>query len=231
MALFPRRLFSAQVQVHSVHCPLRSAELGALESAGFALPAEFAQAVNSRKDEFRAGRYCAWRALGQTSIPGSGTGRAPVWPTGTVGSIAHARGVAVAAVAPRSERASIGIDLEPCMTIERASPLRSRLLTPVDESVVERLVGWGEGDKVTLVFSAKEAIYKGLHPLCGAYFGFQDAALTQVDESAGTFGFTLLRDLPSGFARGWSAQGRFAREEGWIFTVLEIFATHGLSVP
>jgi enterobactin synthetase component D len=226
MALFPTQLLSPSIQAFSVQSPLSSQELLELEAAGFALPAGLERAVASRKEEFRAGRYCAWRALGKTAIPATGPGPAPVWPEGHVGSIAHARGVAAAACAPSAELASVGIDLEPCMELERATGLRSRLLTAGDEQVVQALRGWSEGDKVTLVFSAKEAIYKGLHPLCAQYFGFQDAELTQVDEPAGTFAFRLLRELPGGFARGWGAQGRFAREGGWIYTALEISARH-----
>jgi enterobactin synthetase component D len=224
-SLFPTELLSSSVQLFSCSCPLSARELAKLEAAGFKLPPELDRAIAIRKDEFAAGRYCAWRALGKSAIP-QAKDRAPIWPAGFVGSIAHSDGVAAAAVARVADRASIGLDVEPCMTDERATTVRARLLTAGDEEALADLAGWSPGEKVTLVFSAKEAIYKCLHPICGQFFGFHDARLKALDAARGRFGFELLKALPGGsgggFGVGWSGTGRFAKQGGRIFAAIEL---------
>jgi enterobactin synthetase component D len=139
-----------------------------------------------------------------------------------VGSIAHAHGRAAAAVARASGVAGVGIDCEPAMPDARSAPLRDRILTAHDEALI-RAAGsgaesWSQGEQVTFVFSAKEAIYKCLRPLGGRYFGFEAAALVALDAGRGDFEFELLEAVGEELGAGWRGQGRFARQGGWIFT-------------
>jgi enterobactin synthetase component D len=112
------------------------------------------------------------------------------------------------------------------MSEDAARPVRPKVLTSGDEASASRLTGWREADKVTLVFSAKESIYKCLRPFCGEYFGFHDAELSDVgavpEGEAGIFAFTLLRGLRGGFSAGWSGQGRYRVSGRWILTVVEL---------
>src|ERR1041385_6463005 len=87
----------------------------ARELLGSELPAELARAVEMRRAEYVAGRYCALQALKQAGLPASvpgSEGRLPVWPHAIVGSITHKKGFVSAAVAPASRLAGIGIDCE-----------------------------------------------------------------------------------------------------------------------
>lgn len=93
---------------------------GFIEADGDLEPIErsfVANAVHSRRKEFALGRALARRALAaaghaRVGIP-AGPDRAPIWPTGIIGSITHCDHIAVAAVAPtQSGIQAIGIDLE-----------------------------------------------------------------------------------------------------------------------
>jgi 4'-phosphopantetheinyl transferase EntD len=114
---------------------------------------------------------------------------APVWPPGVVGSLSHASDIAAAAVALRSDFASIGVDIEP------AEPLPSELLPLVGTPRERRLPGFeGHG---RLLFTVKEAIYKSLSALGHGFLDHQDV---EVDLDA-CCGCTLLgTSVPFRFA-------------------------------
>ena len=80
-----------------------------------------ARAISKRRDECTAGRdaaRAAMRVLGlaPTAIP-QGTDRAPIWPTGLTGSIAHCDHICIAAGAPIKKCASLGLDIEPAIPL------------------------------------------------------------------------------------------------------------------
>ena len=96
-----------------------------------------------------------------------GVSGAPVWPEGFVGSLAHDDEVAVAAVARSETMRSIGIDVEPRMPlppelVDVVSTRRERMryTHPILESRV--------------LFCVKEAVFKALHPILGAFLDFHD---------------------------------------------------------
>lgn len=114
-----------------------------------------------------------------------GEGRAPIWPTGTVGSITHDTGLALACVAPVNRITHLGIDL----TEAAAFPnhLRERILCSKAEKAAS-------GQEARLIFSAKEAVFKAFYPDVGGYFGFEAVEITP-DIAAERFKVHLLRDL------------------------------------
>ena len=172
------------------------------------------RAVDRRRREFAAGRRCTrlalsqlHPALGDVGIP-IGPDRAPLWPPGVVGSITHCAGYCAAVVARRDRFAGLGLDAEPnaalpdgvealvCTSAERAW-LRT---SPPDDGV-----HWP-----TLVFSAKEALYKAWAPLTGRWLGFEDAEL-DIDTRASSFEARILVDAPP-----VTAAGRFVVADGRI---------------
>lgn len=77
-----------------------------------------ARAVQGRQAEFATGRTLLRGLIGDdVEILRTETG-APVLPTGFVGSLAHDREVAIAAVAPSDGVSAIGIDVEPVQQLE-----------------------------------------------------------------------------------------------------------------
>ena len=195
------------------------------------LPETLARAVPKRQEEFIGGRFCALQALRQAGWGASelykigvGTDGAPLWPQGWIGSITHSQGLASAAVGRISEVRGIGIDSESVMSAGSASEVRGRILTVGELQLYNERwhAEWSEAEFVTLIFSAKETIYKCLRPLESAFFDFQAAQLLELDSKSGFFKFDLKKDIGLGFSAGWSGQGRFALSEGWIHTAMEL---------
>jgi enterobactin synthetase component D len=175
-----------------------------------------------RIGEFAAGRRCAARALreagAQDVTVGVGAAREPVWPAGFTGSITHSTAYACAAVAATSRLRSIGVDFEPIF--DDAAMREVALVAATERERTPGAVLTAE-ERVTLVFSAKESLYKCIYPLARVFFDFTDA---EIDVSAreGAFRARLLRDLGSGFARGSEFEGRYAIADGHVHTVLEL---------
>ena len=172
------------------------------EALGVALPDSLQTALPKRQAEFLAGRALARQALLQLGATHTtiaiGPDRAPVWPPGFAGSISHARGHAACLVRPGA--ALVGVDVE---TLLQAKPLRAvRQLscTPADRAVIDA-AQWPEGALETLVFSAKETLFKLLYPMVRRHFGFACARLMappQAGQITLELTETLHPDLPKG---------------------------------
>jgi 4'-phosphopantetheinyl transferase EntD len=99
-------------------------------------------------------------------VPRSASG-APRWPAGIVGSIAHDATAAVVALAPAADFGSLGIDIEPAESL--------------DPDLWELIAGPNERRRMTddpfggrLLFAAKEAVYKAVHPLDQVFLEHHD---------------------------------------------------------
>lgn len=164
-----------------------------------------ARAVASRRGDFAAGRNAARRALAklgvaEVAIP-SGPRRAPVWPSGIVGSISHSGGWALAAVARAGDFEALGVD------IEVAAPL------PPDVGAIvvgprDRL--GSSSLRATIAFSAKESVYKALQPARGWLLEFADVDL---ELHEGTF---------TAVAHATRVRGFWAIEGGMIATLVTL---------
>jgi 4'-phosphopantetheinyl transferase EntD len=109
------------------------------------------------------------------ALPRSASG-APVWPSGIVGSMAHDDEVAVAAVVRSGRIHSLGIDIEPANALPRE-------LVPIVATAAERVRYSAAVLESRILFCAKEAVFKALHPLCGLFFDFHDI---EIDLDAGS---------------------------------------------
>lgn len=171
-------------------------------------------AVASRKAEFAAGRIAARRALmaighRPTAIPVS-LDRAPIWPAGIGGSIAHSAGLAIAAVRIGGP---LGIDIEEDAALE---PALWPVICAPDELAM--LPESDRGRYVRHVFSAKEAAYKAQFPLTESLFGFASLAVRLTDG-----GFVAsLRHTVSGLRAGQELHGRLVIYQGVVFTGVTI---------
>ncbi|MFB6673502.1 4'-phosphopantetheinyl transferase [Streptomyces sp. NPDC056390] len=165
--------------------PAFAAVAGAFgEAAGAVLfPEErayVAGAAATRRREFGEVRHCARRALGALGIRPlplvPGADRAPRWPDGVVGSMTHCPGYRAAAVASRTRLLSLGIDAEPHEPLPEG--VLGLVADPVERAALARLarthprVHWD-----TLLFSAKESVFKAWFPLMGSWLDFTDARL------------------------------------------------------
>jgi 4'-phosphopantetheinyl transferase EntD len=167
-----------------------------------------AGAVPHRLAEFAAGRAAARAALAALGQPPvalpMAPDRAPVWPVGIAGSIAHAAGIAIAVA---RHGAPLGVD------VEDDAPLPPDLW-PVITSPAERaaLPDGDTGHLVAQVFVAKEALFKAQSPDTRAMFGFDAVTLTLAKT-----GFDAKFLTKAGaFRPGDIIHGRLAVAEGLI---------------
>jgi 4'-phosphopantetheinyl transferase EntD len=180
----------------------------------------------ARRREFAAGRACARRALAALGVADGavlrGARRAPRWPEGVVGSLTHTGGFCAAAVARSSAFAGLGIDAE------RDEPLSERALaricSPAEIEALRALPGRSPERWGTLVFSAKESVYKAYFPLTEVFIGFRDAEIALAPETAdaGRFEARLVRaDVPDAAGRRRFA-GRYAIDATRVVTGVAI---------
>jgi 4'-phosphopantetheinyl transferase EntD len=132
-----------------------------------------------RAQQFAGGRLCArWglRELGVADRPlVVGPGGQPDWPEGICGSISHTEGLIVAVVGhtDRLGRRRIGIDAERRGRVHEG--LYRHLFT---EAEISLLAADPEPDLLaTMIFSAKEALYKAQYPLTSSWVGFGDVTV------------------------------------------------------
>ncbi len=176
-------------------------------------------AVEVRRREFAAGRRCARLAIDElgrqpAAIP-VGPDREPVWPGDLVGSITHSRHLVGAAVADTTVCRSLGIDFEVAGRVDDS--LIDRLLT---ENERRRLVGPTDDPTPTIIFSAKEAIYKATFPLTRCWLGFEDVEVT-LDVGNGTFEADVLPGVDHPMA-GQRLEGFHRSMLGHVLTAIAL---------
>ena len=166
-----------------------------------------------RRAEYSSGRRAARQALSLLGVRDwavTARGRAPVWPPGIVGSITHSRTLALAMVGRSNDVAGIGVDLE--LEGRVTDQLAARVLLDRERERV------AEKDWPTMLFAAKEAVYKAVNPMVGEYLEFADVEICASTD--GTYRATMTRPGESKTAvaagRGW-----FQRVEGhWLCVFL-----------
>lgn len=146
-----------------------------------------------RLKEFTAGRICAHKAaeaLGKELhyLKRKSSG-APEWPDFLVGSITHSKTMAVAAVGESRHYRSIGVDAEKIIIDQKKKVLERMVLTPEEKVYLEQ----HDFDKTlaTIIFSAKESLYKLLNPLVDIYINFDEGIVSKIDEDKQCFTIEL----------------------------------------
>jgi enterobactin synthetase component D len=191
-----------------------------------ALPDALRTASPKRKTEFLAGRFCAAKALGalnpnltmQVGIHHDGS---PRWPHGIVGSITHTDGFASAAVAGEQTCLSLGIDSESLLSAESLEAARTIAIRDDARRLLQ--AGFLCEDHITLlIFSAKESVYKCLHPLVQRPNDTAAIRLTAIDPQGGTFDFILTESLSLQFPPSFGGRGRFEFSQGCVHTAVEL---------
>ncbi|EMK3529664.1 4'-phosphopantetheinyl transferase superfamily protein [Pseudomonas aeruginosa] len=131
-----------------------------------------------RRTEFVAGRICAWRSLSEMKVaaefPLPVRDRMPVWPLGVLGSISHCASLVVAMTAPASRFRALGVDVETVIDSATVLNIQHSIGSDGELTVLESVVP-DRARALTLLFSAKEALYKALYPLVGEYKDFHAA--------------------------------------------------------
>lgn len=185
-------------------------------------------AVEKRRLEFATVRRCARVALGQLGHPAvpvlPGEHGAPTWPVGVVGSMTHCVGYRAAVVADQARVVTIGIDAE------HNEPLPDDVLglvsRPEERDMLDAVVHAGTPGETawdTLLFSAKESVYKAWFPLARRFLDFQEATVALSPD--GTFTGRLLVAGPLvGRHRLETLSGRWVVERGLVVTAIVVTA-------
>ncbi len=204
--LLPPEIFVAEATIESAHT-----ETGLLAGLFSEEREAIARAVPRRQAEFASGRRLAHQALKQLNglacaIPVAAD-RSPLWPAGIIGSITHSESVAAVAVTRVGGAwQALGIDLA---NIQRFEPDLARVIcTPAERAAALPLA---------LVFSAKESLFKCLHPLTKAWMDFSDAEIRLSSDSE--FVAVLTKDCGH-FANGTVIAGRWREHAGTMCTAI-----------
>jgi enterobactin synthetase component D len=155
-------------------------------------PVALERAVVKRQAEYLAGRYLSRLAMEQSGLfeasppqIGSSQLRAPLWPERVTGSITHHQYTAcvVLLTQPLAADNFVGIDAELWLTEQQAREIALSVHHPEELAILVR-AGFTVVQATTLLFSAKEALFKAICPFVGEYFGFEAAELKACSEFA-----------------------------------------------
>ncbi len=178
---------------------------------------------DARAAEYSSGRRVArealrllgiedWPVAVRGRVRGDTWGRAPLWPEGVVGTITHSRTLSLALVVHRARLAGVGADLEPENRV--AERVAERVLNERERA--RQQAHPDEPDWRTMLFSAKESVYKAVNPITGEFLGFEDVEIDAA--AAGEFTATTMRTCAS---TAWAAAGKghFLRIHGHWLTI------------
>lgn len=162
-----------------------------------------------RKKDFSAGRAAASLALKQLGFDSpppvlQGEQREPLSPPGIVGSITHSEPWAIAAAARNSAASAIGIDLENVTAIQTDS-IGALICCDGELDWVAPEADLQE--RLMMVFSAKEAAFKALYPLCGRFIDYKEVRLRWIPER-GTVSRRTADGVESGHQAGFRIRCR-----------------------
>lgn len=177
----------------------------------------------TRLQEFTLGRLCARKALARLGIRGHpigiGKNREPLWPHGITGSISHCGNYCIVAVSSDERIASVGVD------IERHEHLQKDITDMVCTTNEKRWLATPSpcipACAETLIFSAKESVYKCLFPITKTFLEFSDLEITLVG-GENEFRVDMLRPEICRLIEHFRLRGRFYCANGFIFTGLEL---------
>jgi enterobactin synthetase component D len=149
------------------------------------IPDEILKSVIKRQADFLAGRIAANRALRASGLSLDATikilkHRAPHWPTGVSGSISHSSTIATAVVGNVEVVKSLGIDIEDNLAEEVCTQVAEQIHDAAEAKILTAL-GFTSRRATTVIFSAKEAIFKALYKYVNEYFGFECARVVSAD--------------------------------------------------
>lgn len=170
------------------------------------------RAVNKRKAEFLAGRYCAKMALSELNVDDftvtADKNRAPQWPSGIKGAITHSNHNALVALNSDPSVLGIGIDVESVMTDKTMNDVKEAIVKGSENDFLT-LPNTTAGTVVSLIFSIKESFFKAAYPSTGYYFDFDAVTIDQLDFAQGRFELTVNQNLNPQLTPGMQFSGHF----------------------
>lgn len=209
------KLFSEDIYFYKIELPLDSLILSEMKSW---LNTDQSNYNEKRKQEYLAGRYCAIKAFEKVGVTLTelefDKNRAPLWPKDYCGSISHTKKYAISVISKNLK--SVGVDLEIIISAERFHKIKKMFCSEKEyELITPNIELYG-----TLIFSAKESLYKLINPLTKKYFGFKDATLISISNNE----FTLELKSNIEIVKEYNGQytGKYQVFDGHILTFLSL---------
>lgn len=178
-------------------------------------PTQLASAVSKRQAEFLAGRLVARMAMKDAHDLKIAPDRSPIWPSALNGSITHSHGRCAALVTNRNMLC--GIDLEQIAQSSALDAILQRCVSPQERIWIDHQNIIPPDILATLVFSAKESVYKALFPIVGRFFGFECAEVLPRIQN-GTLFFRLTEDLDAKLPKGFEMSVSSKISEDFVLT-------------
>ncbi|MGK2895331.1 4'-phosphopantetheinyl transferase family protein [Klebsiella michiganensis] len=160
-------------------------------------------AVKKRRAEYLAVRYAAKQLLqdsGVFSVPRTGPDRSPVWPSGWCGSLSHTDAFAIALVAPSDSCLSPGIDIEK-INIRDIKEISDEFTTK-KEQVLLMNSNINYETALTIVFSAKETLFKCLYPKLKLFMDFNVVSVNEIQEENNYIIFEFTKTIHPQYIKG-----------------------------
>ncbi|NRN27836.1 4'-phosphopantetheinyl transferase family protein [Photorhabdus heterorhabditis] len=186
-------------------------------------PAQLAKAVNKRRAEYLAARYCARQLLAQLGQPEfnliSGNDRAPIWPQGICGSVSHSAHSVIVLAAPQTNNRLIGVDIETIVNHQNMNEMIKMVLND-KEILFLNHCHLSPEQVFTLAFSVKESLFKALYPHVKRFFGFEAAEIIALSLENNEIILRLQETLTNNYPVGTIFRGQFIIYPQEILTLI-----------
>ena len=169
-----------------------------------------------RKNAFSSGRYAvhlAQNGLGLEPSEILAAGRQPIWPAGQVGAITHSTDFAAAIVS--CDLLSVGLDIERLGRIKEK--LYNKFFTSSELVSISEMTGW---EAESIIFSAKESIYKAIYFIVQRYVNFKEVELT-LNPGNSTFSVSYIGENMASL-RDHRTRGYWSVCKDHVLTLVEI---------
>lgn len=165
-------LYDPATHLHLICCEYnqQNFDLDLYAKMSIEMPLFLKNLPKKRQSEYLAGRYAAKMALSllrkKECLEQVTTGphKEPVFPKDTNGALTHSHRIAVCAVMPSNSKSFLGVDIEPIITSEDLCVLQHRVYALEELKLLVNL-GLSPELAATVLFSAKESLYKSLSSL------------------------------------------------------------------
>lgn len=187
------------------------------------LPLIIANSSVRRRAEYLAGRIAANKVMTTLGYPQfnllPSQNQFPKWPKGIQGSISHHSHLAIciARQAPKVELYGLGIDIEMILSPQLAMKLWPKIVSLIELKFLETLP-LPFCISLTLVFSAKESLYKALFPTVKCHFDFLDVQVISFTRTQLTL--KLLVELSLQIGTNMIFDCHYAIQDNEILTVI-----------
>lgn len=147
----------------------------------FQIPEKVRKRTVNGQREFRLGRICAQQDLTCIKEIGINESGAPLWPGLMKGSISHSKDYVIAVSSLSPQTLSLGIDIEQVVSDKRIEVIKRVALSSDEIDLLDSYSSDLINDVATIMFSAKESLYKLINPLSLCYINFHEGIVKNID--------------------------------------------------